>query len=44
MLESNYAGPGMFDIQIQKNEYMAQDKDLCNAFDQLQKVFYFYLF
>ena len=36
-LESNYTGPGLFDYHLQKNEYLAQDKDLCNAYDNLQK-------
>ncbi len=36
-LETNYAGPGLFDYHLQKNEYLAEDKDLCNAYDQLQK-------
>ena len=36
-LETNYAGPGLFDYHLQKNEYLAEDKDLCKAYDQLQK-------
>lgn len=36
-LETNYAGPGLFDYHLQKNEYLAEDKELCNAYDQLQK-------
>ena len=38
MLESNHVGPNIFQYEIQKNEYIAKEKDICDAYKQLQKV------
>lgn len=37
MLESGYAAPDLFSYSLQKNENLAGEKDLCNAYHQLQK-------
>jgi hypothetical protein len=31
----------MYEMQIQKNENLAKDQELCNSYDQLQKVSFF---
>lgn len=38
MIESGMIGPNIFNYTIQKNEFLAKETDLCQAFHQLQKV------
>lgn len=38
ILEANIGGPEMYSYELQTDEYIAQDKGLCNAYDQLQQV------
>ena len=38
MIESSYDGPEMYNYQVERDEFVAQDKDLCHAYEQLQKV------
>lgn len=37
MLETNYVSPDPFSYQIKKNETLSKEKDLCDAYHQLQK-------
>ncbi|RNA04997.1 syntaxin-17 [Brachionus plicatilis] len=36
-LESNFVAPEMFQYKIEKNEFLAQDEELCNSYQQLLK-------
>jgi len=38
MVESGYDGPEIYNYQIERDEYVAEDKDLCGAYEQLLKV------
>lgn len=37
MIESTYIGPELYNYQVQRDEYISQDKELCRGYDQLQK-------
>ena len=37
MMTSGLVGPNIFEYAIQKNEFLAKETDLCDAFHKLQK-------
>jgi hypothetical protein len=37
ILEAGIGGPELYSYEIQTNEFIAQDKSLCSAYDQLQE-------
>jgi hypothetical protein len=39
-MDSGMIGPNIFSYTIQKNEFLAKETDLCQAFNRLQKVIY----
>lgn len=43
MIESSFDGPEMYNYQVETDEFVAQDKELCGAYEQLQKVNYLFI-
>jgi hypothetical protein len=38
MIETGSIGPSLYTYTVQKNEHLAKEKELCEAYDQLQRV------